>query len=81
MAKIKRNELEIENLKMLVSTGQKQYVSYEEGTKLYSLGRNTFIELAKEARAIRKIGTRVIVNVNILNEFIETVYTEEEDYV
>lgn len=49
-------------------------MSYAEGAKLYSLGRNSFIELAQEANAVRKIGGRAIVNVQILNEYIETMY-------
>lgn len=49
-------------------------MSYAEGAKLYSLGRNSFIELAQEENAVRKIGGRAIVNVQILNEYIETMY-------
>ncbi len=71
MPKLRKNRLNMENLEKFVATGQKQYVSYEEGAMLYSLGRNSFIELAKEANAVRHVKGRCIVSVSVLNEFIE----------
>lgn len=70
----RQDEFSIEALELLIQCSQKPYVSYAEGAKLYSLGRNSFIELAQEANAVRKIGGRAIVNVQKLNEYIETMY-------
>ena len=67
----RQEEFSIETLELLVKCSQKPYVSYAEGAKLYSLGRNSFIELAQDAGAVRKIGGRAIVNVQKLNEYIE----------
>ena len=41
----RQDEFTIEALEMLIQCAQKPYVSYAEGAKLYSLGRNSFIEL------------------------------------
>ena len=70
----RQEDFSIETLELLIKCSQKPYVSYAEGAKLYSLGRNSFMELAQEANAVRKIGGRAIVNVQKLNEYIETMY-------
>ena len=44
---------------------------YDEGAKLYSIGRNSFIELARDADAIYKIKGCAVVNVNKVDKFIE----------
>ena len=44
--------LSIEELEALVHAGAKKFVRYEEGAKLYSIGRNSFIDLAREADAV-----------------------------
>lgn len=74
MGRLRQKEFTVEELEAMIRCSQKQYVSYEEGAKLYSLGRNSFIELAQEANAVRKIGARAIVNVQKVNEYIETMY-------
>ena len=44
----------IEALKIKIENGQKQYIRYNEGAELYSMGLHTFRDLAIEAGAIRK---------------------------
>lgn len=46
----------------------------EEGRLLYSLGRHSFEKIAKDSGARRKVGGRVLVNVKVLNKFIEDVF-------
>ncbi len=75
MSKPRNEDFSIEALELLISCSQKPYISYEEGARLYSVGRNTFIKMAQEAKAIRKVGGRAIVNVQKLNEFIEDMYS------
>ncbi len=65
---------EIEALEIMVEAAQKPYISYEEGMKLYSLGRNNFIEIARESGAVRKVRGRCLVNVKVLNDYIETMF-------
>ncbi len=56
----------IEALRYLVEAAQKPYVSIDEGRLLYSMGIHSFADLAKEAKATRRIGRRVLVNLNFL---------------
>ena len=63
--------LSIEELEALVHAGAKKYVRYDEGAKLYSIGRNSFIELARDADAIYKIKGCAVVNLNKIDRFIE----------
>ena len=72
-----RAKMDKEELQELVNTGVKKYVRCEEGAKLYSIGRNSFIELAKEARAVYKVKGSALVNIQKVNHFIEE-YLEKE---
>ena len=69
---IEYENAEIKKLQILVEASQKPYLSLNEAQALYCLGRNKIIDLAKEAGAIRKIGTRTLVNAKVLNEYIES---------
>ena len=55
----------------MVHAGAKKFVRYEEGAKLYSIGRNSFIELARDADAVYKIKGCAVVNVQKVDKFIE----------
>ena len=66
----------IEALRYLVEAAQKPYVSIDEGRLLYSMGAHSFADLAKDAKATRRIGHRVLVNVKVLNKYIETMFDE-----
>ncbi len=70
MSKV-RAQLSIEEMEQLIKVGAKKYVRYEEGAKLYSIGRNSFIDLAKEAEAIYKIKGCAVVNIQKVDRFIE----------
>ena len=60
----------------VVEAAQKPYISIEEGRLLYSMGVHAFADLARDAKAVRKIGRRVLVNVKVLNKYIETMFDE-----
>lgn len=49
----------------------KKFVRYEEGAKLYSMSVGSFTSLAKEAKATYKIRKMVLVNLEILDEYLE----------
>ena len=53
MAK-KRKELTVEQLENLTRGHGKKYVSLDEGAALYSIGKNTFRQMAKDAKRFRK---------------------------
>ncbi len=50
---------------------QKKYVRYKEGAELYSMSLSTFMRLAKEAGAIYKVKKMVLVNCEILDQYLE----------
>ena len=53
--------------KHLKERGRK-LVSYKEGAELYSLGLHTFQQIAKDANAIYKVKSRVLINTEIRQE-------------
>ena len=50
----------------------KKFVSLNEGAELYSLGLETFRELAEKAGALYKPNKRILVNTELLEEYLET---------
>lgn len=49
----------------------RKLVSYKEGAELYSLGLHTFQQIAKDANAIYKVKSRVLINTEIVDEYME----------
>lgn len=62
---------DLAELTELVRGRGKKFVSYQEGADLYSLGLHSFQDLAKEAGAVYKVKRRVLVNTEIVDEYIE----------
>lgn len=62
---------DLAELTELVRGRGKKFVSYQEGADLYSLGLHSFQDLAKEAGAVYKVKRRVLVNTEIIDEYIE----------
>ena len=71
----KRNELNVEQLEALVRGRGKKFVSLKEGADLYSLGLHSFREIAK---AIYKIKSRVLVNTEKVDEFLEAFAVDDD---
>ena len=55
----------------MVREKRKKFVRCEEGAKLYSMGLHTFQQLAKEAGAVYRVKRIVLVNLDILDEYLE----------
>ena len=70
---------EIPELEKLVQVGRKNFVRYEEGAQLYSMGLHTFQELAKDAKAVYHVKRVVLVNTEIVNEYRITKNVFEKD--
>ena len=49
----------------------KKYVNATEGSIIYSLGKTRFMELAKEAGAIYKVGASALVNTEVFEQYLE----------
>ena len=62
---------EVPELENRMKYGGKKFVRYEEGAKLYSMGLHTFQDLAKEAGAIYHVKRIVLVNTELIDQFLE----------
>ena len=51
---------------------KKKYVRYEEGAVLYSMGKNSFRQVAQDAHAIVRLKRIALVNVEVLDEYLES---------
>lgn len=49
----------------------RKFVRYKEGAEMYGMGLSKFQEIAKEARATYKLKQLVLVNTEILEEYLE----------
>ena len=58
----------------------KKYVRYAEGAEIYSMGISKFQEIAKDAKAVYKVGKLVLVNTMLLDEYLETFRIVEDDF-
>ena len=67
-----REELRERNQRKRENRRQKVYVRYDEGAKLYSMCKHTFMKLAAEAGAVYKINRLSLVNTKIFEEYLET---------
>lgn len=61
----------ITDLEQRVVERKKKYVRYQEGAELYSMGINTFREIARDAKATVRIKGIVLVNIEIFEEYLE----------
>ena len=61
-----------ENMDKLLKDGRKKFVRYEEGAALYSMGVHSFQELAKDAGAVYHIKKIVLVNTQLVDEYLES---------
>ena len=52
--------------------GNTKFVRYSEGAEMYHMSVSKFMQMAKNAKAIYKLGQLVLVNLKIFDEYIET---------
>lgn len=71
------NRSKVPDLEKLVKEGRKKFVRYEEGAMLYSMGVHTFQQLAKDARAVYRVKRIVLVNLDLIDEYLEAFRDEE----
>lgn len=68
---------EVPELENLLKYGKKKFVRYDEGAKLYSMGLHSFQELAKEANAVYHVKRIVLVNTEVIDEYMENFRDEQ----
>ena len=57
-----------------------KFVRYDEGAKMYHMGMTKFQSIAKDAKACYKIGQLVLVNTEIIDEYLETFRIVDDEY-
>ena len=62
---------EKDNMEGLLTEGKKKFVKYAEGAAMFSMGIHSFMDLAKEAKAVYRIRRIVLVNTDIVEEYLE----------
>ena len=63
---------EVPEREKMLQYGRKKFVRYDEGAKIYSMGLHSFQNLAKDAGAVYKIKGVVLVNTQVVDEYLET---------
>ena len=58
----------------------KRFVRYPEGAEMYSMSLSKFQQLAKDAKACYKVNHLVLVNLDILDEYLETFRIVDESF-
>lgn len=51
---------------------ERRFVRYKTGARLYDMCQSTFEKLAKDANAVYKVGKLALVNLDVLDKFLET---------
>lgn len=54
-----------------------KYVRYKTGALMYDMSERRFMDLAKDANAVYKVNRLVLVNLDIIDRYLET-FREEE---
>lgn len=61
-------------------TNNKRFVRYPEGAEMYSMSLSKFQQIAKDAKACYKVNQLVLVNLDILDAYLETFRIVDEDF-
>ena len=67
----------MESLRTMVRSDGKKFLRLDEGAALYSIGLNTFRDIARDAGAIYRVKRIVLVNTELIDEFLETFHEED----
>lgn len=62
----------VPELEKILAGKKKKYIRYEEGAVLYSMGKNSFRQVAQDAHAIVRLKRIALVNVEVLDEYLES---------
>ena len=69
-----------ESGKTYKKTKEKRFVRYAEGAEMYSMCEAKFQQLAKDAMAVYKINQLCLVNLDILDAYLETFRITDENF-
>ena len=60
--------------------GNTKFVRYSEGAEMYHMSVSKFMQMAKDGKAIYKLGQLVLVNLKIFDEYIETFHIVDDEF-
>ena len=60
--------------------GNTKFVRYSEGAEMYHMGISKFMQMAKDAKAVYKLGQLVLVNTEILDKYLETFHITDAEF-
>ena len=58
----------------------KRFVRYSEGAEMYSMSVSKFMQLAKDVKACYKVNQLVPVNMDIIDEYLETFHIVDDEF-
>uniref|UniRef100_UPI004028C45E DUF6462 family protein n=1 Tax=Coprococcus sp. TaxID=2049024 RepID=UPI004028C45E len=61
-------------------TNNKRFVRYSEGAEMYSMSVSKFMQLAKDAKACYIVNHLVLVNLDIIDEYVETFDIVDDEF-
>ena len=61
-------------------TNNKRFVRYPEGAEMYSKSVSKFMQMAKDAKACYKVNQLVLVNLDIIDEYLETFRIVDDEF-
>lgn len=74
-----KKKFEPPNLDEFLEGRKKTYVSYLQGAKLYSMQYYSFVKLVKAAKANKRLRKAVIVDLELLDAYMENLQKEAGD--
>ncbi len=66
--------------KEMTTKQKKRFVRYSEGAEMYSMGVTKFMEICKAAKACYKLNQLVLVNLDIVDEYLESFRITDDDF-
>ena len=66
--------------KFRVTAKNKRFVRYADGAEMYSMSVSKFMQLAKDAKACYKVNQLVLVNLDIIDEYLETFHIVDDEF-
>ena len=67
----KADSFQVPELEKILAGKKKKYVRYEEGMTIYSMGKIALRKLAQDAHALIYLKHTAVINVEVLDEYIE----------
>ena len=57
-----------------------RFVRYSEGAEMYHISVSKFMQMAKDAKACYKVNQLVLVNLDIIDEYLETFHIVDDEF-